>query len=292
MFARARQKAKLIKAARRAAACCLAVLTLLAATGSPAQARRPVQLFAHRGFTLHQPENSLGALTAAIDLGLDGSEVDLRTTRDGRIVLLHDAGLERTSNCRGLVRDMTWEQVRGCRLRDRQGRLTGQRVPLLEQALDLVKERPGFGLALDTKQADPAKVVRAVVSRGLAGRVRFFVPRTDRVRTVQRLRALHPGLKVCVDLSWWWKIEGLPGFVARALKAGSLFSMEWNASAAGFAEARRAGAGVTMYLWGDKNLPARALRAARMGATLISCDRPDQLLPLFRSKPARPAGRQ
>jgi glycerophosphoryl diester phosphodiesterase len=260
----------------------LLVLALLIITAPAVAAPPEVKLMAHRGFTLHQPENSLGALLAAVELGLDGAELDLRTTQDGRIVLLHDADLGRTSACSGPVKDMTWDQVRQCRLKAPLGGLGRETVPSLEQALNAVRDRPGFLLALDPKQVDLARAAALVAAHGVTGRVQFFVPEPDRLDMVESLRRGNPETMICLDLRWWWKIQGLPSFVARAVKARYLFAMEWSSSRAGFAEARAAGAEVVMYLWGQKDLARRAREAADMGATCISCDRPDLLLPVFR----------
>jgi glycerophosphoryl diester phosphodiesterase len=67
---------------------------------------------AHRGLSAEQPENTLAAFQAAVDAGFRGLEMDLRTTSDGEVVILHDAGLERTTNGNGRVADMKYDDVR------------------------------------------------------------------------------------------------------------------------------------------------------------------------------------
>ncbi len=68
-------------------------------------------VFAHRGASAAQPEHTLGAYLRAIDEGADGLECDVRLTRDGQLVCLHDRRLERTSNGRGLVSSKTLAQL-------------------------------------------------------------------------------------------------------------------------------------------------------------------------------------
>ena len=63
----------------------------------------PVLVFAHRGSSHAEPEHTLGAYLRAIEEGADGLECDVRLTRDGHLVCLHDRRLERTSNGRGRV---------------------------------------------------------------------------------------------------------------------------------------------------------------------------------------------
>ena len=64
---------------------------------------------AHRGGT---PENTLAAITRSSQLGCVGFEVDLAFTKDGAAVLLHDDQVDRTSNGKGRVRDMTLQEVK------------------------------------------------------------------------------------------------------------------------------------------------------------------------------------
>lgn len=66
---------------------------------------------AHRGASQYAPENTLSAFYKAIDMGANGIETDLRTTRDGVIILLHDDELNRTTNGRGEPANHTWSEL-------------------------------------------------------------------------------------------------------------------------------------------------------------------------------------
>ena len=68
-------------------------------------------VFAHRGSSATQPEHTLAAYLHAIEEGADGLECDVRLTRDGHLVCLHDRRLERTSNGRGLVSEHTLAEL-------------------------------------------------------------------------------------------------------------------------------------------------------------------------------------
>src|SRR3954468_11710150 len=65
-------------------------------------ASRPL-VFAHRGGSGLAPENTIAAFETAMDLGADGLELDVRLSRDGVVVVHHDASLDRTTNARGRV---------------------------------------------------------------------------------------------------------------------------------------------------------------------------------------------
>jgi glycerophosphoryl diester phosphodiesterase len=103
---------------------------------------RPLVL-GHRGvMALHQ-ENSFSGFRRAMELGIDGVEMDVKLTRDRRVVVFHDDSTERLTGVRGQISDMTWDQVSQLRLQRRipigQGRFTDyereERIPLLEEVL-------------------------------------------------------------------------------------------------------------------------------------------------------------
>src|SRR5262249_6466235 len=73
---------------------------------------RTILTSAHRGEHLRHPENSLPAIQAAIDAGMDFVELDVRTTADGNLVLMHDRTVDRMTNGQGAVASMTLAEVR------------------------------------------------------------------------------------------------------------------------------------------------------------------------------------
>lgn len=94
---------------------------------------------AHRGQRASYPEQTLEAYEAAIRLGADGIETDVQRTRDGRLAMLHDLTLDRTTSGHGPIADQDWAAVRAL---DAGGwfdpRFAAARVPSLEETLDLV----------------------------------------------------------------------------------------------------------------------------------------------------------
>jgi len=72
-----------------------------------------MKLFAHRGVMAHHPENTMTAFRAALDAQSDGIEADVHMTKDGKLVLIHDETINRTTDGRGRVADMTLLELRG-----------------------------------------------------------------------------------------------------------------------------------------------------------------------------------
>src|SRR5713101_4665168 len=97
----------------------------------------------HRGAAGHAPENTLLSIQKAITLGVDIVEVDVRRTRDGELVLLHDQRVNRTTNGSGRIGDLSFEEAR------RLDAGSGQAIPSLREALELVR---GSQLMVELKE--------------------------------------------------------------------------------------------------------------------------------------------
>ena len=95
-------------------------------------------MFAHRGYHCIEkgiPENSMAAFSAALGKGY-GIEIDLHLTRDGRLVVFHDDTLERLCGRPDTVENLTYEEVKSCRLCG-----TAETIPSFDEVLSLVKGR-------------------------------------------------------------------------------------------------------------------------------------------------------
>ncbi|MEQ9366029.1 MAG: glycerophosphodiester phosphodiesterase family protein [Leptospirales bacterium] len=82
-----------------------------ATSGSSAEYRRRILNFAHRGASAYIAEHTLGAYRTAISQGADYLEVDVHGSRDGALVLVHDASLKRTTGANQMIRDLTLREI-------------------------------------------------------------------------------------------------------------------------------------------------------------------------------------
>ena len=92
-----------------------------------------VKIMGHRGAPAEEPENTLRSFRRALDLGVAAVELDVQLTRDGRLAVIHDETLDRTTNGRGLVKDFTLAELQ--KLDAGQG----EPIPALEEVLELVQ---------------------------------------------------------------------------------------------------------------------------------------------------------
>jgi glycerophosphoryl diester phosphodiesterase len=145
--------------------------------GHPYLAGSPL-LIAHRGGARLAPENTIAAFRNAIDAwGADMLEMDVRATRDGEVVVIHDETVDRTTEGTGPVASLTWAHAReldaGYRFRDLHGdhsfRGEGVRIPRFEEVLE---ELPGVRLNVEAKDGRSAQgLVEAVLRHGAQDRV-------------------------------------------------------------------------------------------------------------------------
>jgi len=96
-------------------------------------------VFAHRGASAHAPENTLAAFKLALDQGADGIELDVKLTADEKVVVIHDATVDRTTDAHGRVKDMTLAEFRALDAGSSFSEVfKGERVPTLEEVFETV----------------------------------------------------------------------------------------------------------------------------------------------------------
>lgn len=106
-------------------------------------AARPSANIGHRGTGPTReghpfPENSISSFVAAMEEGADGIELDVEITKDGQLIVMHDDTLDRTTDCTGCVSELTFNEIRACRLLDGAGQPTEERPPTLLEAYNAI----------------------------------------------------------------------------------------------------------------------------------------------------------
>lgn len=100
-----------------------------------------MKIFAHRGSSGTHPENTLAAFQAAAQLPIAGVELDVHLTKDGEMVVIHDETIDRTTNGRGYVKDMTLAQLKKYDCGSWfSADWSGERIPALEEVFDVFAE--------------------------------------------------------------------------------------------------------------------------------------------------------
>jgi len=173
-----------------------------------------VAISAHRAQSADsQAENSVGAIEAT-GRAIPGAivEIDAALTRDGRLVLMHDDTLDRTTTGTGRVAELTFAEVRRARLTATDGTVLSAPPPTLEEALDAAS-RVGAIASIDLKPADEAatlvlarKVVDAVRQAQAADRVILITYSAEAARAVA---AMAPEMMISAGLNDLAGLDGL-----------------------------------------------------------------------------------
>lgn len=111
-------------------------------------------IIAHRGGALLGTENSLSCIEKGIATGANMVEVDLHLTADKQVVVCHDQKVNRTTNGKGRIEQMTLAEIQALRLLNHDGSVSNETIPTLEQVLELCKGRCALLLEIKKKRDD------------------------------------------------------------------------------------------------------------------------------------------
>jgi glycerophosphoryl diester phosphodiesterase len=151
-----------------------------------------ILIASHRGVHNNLPENSIPAFEKAIELGIDIIEIDVRLTKDGSLVIMHDATVDRTTNGKGRVDELSFEELRKLRLTfDEQ--VTNESIPTLEEVLTLAKGR--ILVDLDIKTNNLHQVMQIVQQTQTENNCFFFLSQHFHDKL---LKAKNPELRTLV----------------------------------------------------------------------------------------------
>lgn len=101
--------------------------------------KRKLSVAAHRGDSYNEYENTMTAFAAAVAAGVDMIETDVRLTRDGVLVIMHDEKVDRTTNGCGAIADMTLDEVRALNAGDKNH---PEKVPTFSEFIEWAKDQP------------------------------------------------------------------------------------------------------------------------------------------------------
>ncbi|KPV63845.1 MAG: cytoplasmic glycerophosphodiester phosphodiesterase [Candidatus Bathyarchaeota archaeon BA2] len=114
-----------------------------------------VLIIAHRGASAYEPENTLRSVKKALELGADMVEVDVRASRDGHIVVMHDAVVDRTTNGKGYVKDMTLKELK------KLDAGLEEPIPTLQEVAELVRGKAQLVVEIKVPEIE-GKVLRII----------------------------------------------------------------------------------------------------------------------------------
>ena len=171
-----------------------------------ANAKTVTQIIAHRGASAERPECTLAAMRRAIEAGATATEVDVRTSRDGRLFILHDATLDRTTDGTGPAAALTLGELQQLDAGSWfDPAYEGERIPSLIEAAEACRGK--INLLLDLKEqgdeydrqvvsvvrrhGDPAGTIVGVRSVVQAKRFRQLLPEAQQLALIPEVDAIE-----------------------------------------------------------------------------------------------------
>jgi glycerophosphoryl diester phosphodiesterase len=219
-------------------------------------------ILGHRGASGEAPENTLRAFALAAEQGADGVELDVQPTADGALVIMHDDTVDRTTNGRGRVADLTYAALAALDAG------AGERAPTLEEALSLARGRLFVDIEIKDPGVEPS--VAALVDRlGMADEVAIssFHP-----ASLAAMRAIAPRLR-----RWLLSGEWSPDTLQAAIDLGAVgVAPRHRHIDAALVEAARA-RGLAVVAW-TVNAPADIDRLLGLGLDALITDFPARAL--------------
>lgn len=144
---------------------------------------------AHRGASAYEPENTLLAIKRAIELKADGIEVDVHQTKDKELVVIHDATVNRTTNGRGYIKDMTLEEIK------KLFTSKGEKIPTLQEVIDLIKDK--IYLEIEIKQRG---IEEYVIDKIKENNLKNLCVTSIFPETIKEIKRINPGIKTGIGV--------------------------------------------------------------------------------------------
>ena len=134
----------------------------------------------HRGARAYEPENTLRSFRRALELGVNAIEFDVRRTKDGELVVIHDNKVDRTTDGKGLVNELTLKEIKELNTEK------GEKIPTLEEALDFLDRK--VKLLIELKETGfEDKVLEVIKSKGLEDNVIIISFHEEALRRIREL---------------------------------------------------------------------------------------------------------
>ncbi len=136
----------------------------------------------HRGAGAYEPENTIRSFSRALEIGVDAVELDVRKTKDNRLVVIHDAKVDRTTSGKGAVNQLTLDEIKQLVT------VNDERVPTLEEALDFLDKKVRILIELKETGVEE-QVLNIVRTKELTDNVILISFIEDALRRVRKLNS-------------------------------------------------------------------------------------------------------
>lgn len=174
-----------------------------------------MEIIGHRGGASIGPENTLACYKKGIEAGADMIEIDIHLTKDNHIVICHDESIDRTTNGKGMIREMTLDEIRQYRSVDADGNMTDQQLPTIDEVFDLFLDTRASGnpckLLIEIKRTnDIYQGIEELLLKKInsCNAKDWVVVQSFNDFALEKLHKLDPSLRL--EKLFFFKLPGLP----------------------------------------------------------------------------------
>ncbi len=225
-------------------------------------------VIAHRGYHLEKPENTIASIHEAIMLGVDYVELDLRTTKDGRLVLSHNETVDSKTNGKGHVRDLTWNEISKLETKSKDGKV--YRIPAFSEVLAVCKGK--INIYLDFKEADVNQAYKQIRAAGMEQNILVY---SNNANQYLAWRRIAPKIPQIGSLPEWVKNKA---DLTTLLKKTPLEVVDNVNDSSLLALLRENGVNVFLDVQGPDENPAKWKSVMGTGILGVQTDHPEALI--------------
>ena len=236
-------------------------------------------VIAHRGSHLNVPENTLAAYENAIKEGVDYIETDLRTTKDGHLVIMHEAAVSRMTGMQGQVKDLNYNDIKDLEIKPVvKGDTAAYHIPEFADVLNVCKGR--INIYLDFKDADVKKTYRLLKDYGMQNNVVVYLNKEEQY---EQWKKIAPQVPLMSSLPENADILQLNNFLAA--KHLDVVDNAYTVNLVNLVHKRKIA--VWLDVQREDEGPATWKQALKQGADGLQTDHPEKLIKYMESQGKR-----
>lgn len=236
-------------------------------------------IIAHRGSHLKFPENTLAAYAEAIKEGADYVEIDLRTTKDGHLVIMHDESATRMTGKKGLIKDLNYSEIRDLKIKSTNKEdTTTYRIPDFKSVLNLCKGK--INIYLDFKEADVEKTYQLIKEAGMQNNLVVYLNKEEQYG---QWKKIAPGIPLMASLPENMNISQLNTLLDK--RPVDIVDNAYNNETVNLMHKRKIAVWVDVQS-NDEN-PEKWEQALKLGPGGLQTDHPEKLIKYLESEGKR-----
>lgn len=242
-----------------------------------------MKVWAHRGASGYMPENTMEAFELAVKQGAEGIELDVHTSRDGKLIVIHDESVDRVTEGKGMIRDFSLAKLKELKVNTPAAPEVYGKIPTLKEVLDFLR-KTDLELNIELKNSIcfypgmEEEILKQVKEFGMEERLIYS---SFNHYSLMRLKSLDSSVRTGILFADGWVN---PAMYAKNLGMDALHPAVWHLQYPQFAEACK-NADLKMHVW-TANTEEHIRMVQEFGADAVITNYPDRAIRIVNGKEA------